>query len=76
MIAPALGRTPGRCPSGLDSKYLGAWKGLTYLDAFPHISFTLSFSKEKEMEGKPLVGLLPHCCEEGDGEADMDSPGG
>lgn len=35
-------------------------KGLTYLDASPHISFTLSFSKEKEMEGKPLWGLLPY----------------
>lgn len=32
-------------------------KGLTYLDASPHISFTLSFSKEKELEGKPLAGL-------------------
>lgn len=46
----------------------GAWtvnalvhgKGLTYLDASPHISFTLSFSKEKEMERKPLAGLLPY----------------
>lgn len=27
MIAHVLGRISGRCPSGLDSKYLGAWKG-------------------------------------------------
>lgn len=27
MTAPVLGRIPGRCPSCLDSKYLGAWKG-------------------------------------------------
>lgn len=35
-------------------------KGLTCLGASPHISFTLSFSKEKDMEGKPLGGLLPY----------------
>lgn len=57
--APVLGRAPARWPCGLDSKYLGAWKG-PHLDAFPHISFALSFSKEKEMEGKALAGLLPY----------------
>lgn len=50
-------------------------KGLTYLDASPHISFTLSFSKKRSWRENHWQGF-PTCCEEGDDEADMGSPGG
>lgn len=58
MAAPVPGRALGG--EQWTGNTLGHGKGLTYLDAWPHISFTLSFSKEKEMEGKPLGGLLPY----------------
>lgn len=58
---PSVGMTALGCvPVAWTVNILVHGKGLTYLDASPHISFTLSFSKEKEMEGKLLVGLLPY----------------
>lgn len=58
MTAPVLGRALGGVPVAWTLNSLVHGKGLTYLDASPHISFTLSFSNEKEMEGKPLEGFL------------------
>lgn len=58
--APVPGGHLGGVPVAWTVNTLLCGNGLTYLDASPHISFALSFSKEKEMEGKPLAGLLPY----------------
>lgn len=60
--APAPGMAPGRSPMAQTVNNLVHGKGLASLNSVTshHISFALGFSKEKEMEGKPLVGLLPY----------------
>lgn len=49
---PVLGRIPGRCPSGLDSKYLGAWKGSHLFGCIPSHLLHSEFLQGKGAGGK------------------------